>query len=87
MSIFVGPSLYPYGRMIMCHMASDSLEELHEMADRIGVSRKWFQNTRYPHYDICKAKRWLAVGFGAFETDERGIIYIGRLWREQRETT
>jgi hypothetical protein len=54
--------------MIMCHMIADTEAELHAMADRIGVARKWFQ--RKPsgdHYDIALSKRALAVGLGARE--------------------
>lgn len=78
MPVYVGPSLYRYGRMVMCHMVADSLDELHEMAERIGL-RKWFQDkARYPHYDVSKSKRAMAVYFGAIETDERRIIEVAR---------
>jgi hypothetical protein len=54
--------------MMMCHMIADDLNELHAMADRIGVQRRWFQShASHPHYDICKSKRELAVRFGAIE--------------------
>lgn len=82
MSVYVGPSQYPYGRMIMCHMVADTLPELHAMADRIGVQRKWFQDTRIPHYDIAKSKRHLARQAGALGTDERIIVKIGLRCRE-----
>jgi hypothetical protein len=29
--------------MVMCHMLADTSAELHEMADRIGIARKWFR--------------------------------------------
>lgn len=76
MSVYVGPSIYPFGRMIMCHMVADSVDELHEMADQIGINRKWFQNKnkRYPHYDISKSKRKIAIEFGAIEVDEYTIL-------------
>ena len=75
-SVFVGPSLYPFGRMIMCHMVADTVEELHEMADWIGVDRKHFQTKTKPHYDISKTKRALAVEFGAIETTERVLLLV-----------
>ena len=43
--------------MKMCHMLADTLDELHAMADRIGVARRHFQtDSSAPHYDICKSK-------------------------------
>lgn len=56
-----------YGRMIMCHMIADSTEELLEMADAIGVARKWIQKagTHLEHFDICLSKRNIALGRGA----------------------
>ncbi len=70
-----------YGRMLMCHMLADALEELHAMADKIGVARRWYQGppkTRTPHYDICKSKRALAVQLGAIEADRRTIVDVRR---------
>ena len=64
--------------MTMCHMLADTVEELHEMADKIKVPRKWFQNARYPHYDICKSKRALAVKFGAKEIRRKEYVAIAR---------
>lgn len=51
-------------KYIMCHMIADTEDELHAMADRIGVNRKWFQGD---HYDIARSKRRRAVRFGAVE--------------------
>ncbi|KKN73436.1 hypothetical protein LCGC14_0401390 [marine sediment metagenome] len=64
--------------MKMCHMAADSLDELHEMADAIMLPRRYFQdqNRRRPHYDIAKSKRALAVRLGALPVGERKIIEI-----------
>ena len=60
-----------FGRMKMCHMIADSDDELHAMADRIGVARRWFQKPGTPgrHYDIAISKRTLAVAAGAVEID------------------
>ena len=69
----------------MCHMLADTFAELHEMADKIGINRKWFQATAStPHYDICKAKRELAVGHGAIECDRRQIVGVIRRLRDTR---
>lgn len=79
MSVYVGPSLYPFGRMMMCHMVADTLDELHDMADIIGISRRHFQDKRIPHYDICMAKRRLAVDHDAIEIRNYQVVKIGKL--------
>lgn len=82
--VVVDQPMHPYGRMMMCHMMSKDLDALHEMARRIGVARRWFQNKRggTPHYDVCKSKRALAIQLGAIETDRNGIVEIIRFFRE-----
>lgn len=51
-----------------CHMWADTEEELHKMADKIGLKRSWFQNReRFPHYDLVPSKRRLALINGAIE--------------------
>ena len=87
MPVYVDNEKYPVRRMLMCHMLADSLSELHEMADKIGVSRKWFQNKKNgtPHYDICQSKRKLALKFGAIEADRKKTVDIIRLWRRKNE--
>ena len=58
----------------MCHMLADTPAELHAMADRIGVARRWYQaKASTPHYDVCKSKRALAVRAGAVEVDRAGL--------------
>lgn len=76
MSVYVDNARIPYGRMLMCHMIADSLEELHTMADIIGIKRKWFQDKRIPHYDVCLAKRALALKNGAIEVTGKQLITI-----------
>ena len=62
-----------FGRMKMSHMIADSDEELHAMADRIGVARRWFQDD---HYDICKSKRARAFELGAKAVTMRELGHI-----------
>lgn len=78
MSVYVDDMRAKYGRMIMCHMIADSVGELHAMADRIGVSRKWHQGD---HYDICLKKRAVAVTHGAKEVSR---MELGRIVMAQR---
>lgn len=64
---------YPIGqfrRMKMSHMIADTETELHEMADKIGVARKWYQGD---HYDICMSMRAKAVKLGAKEITLREL--------------
>jgi ABC-type polysaccharide/polyol phosphate transport system ATPase subunit len=57
-----------FGRMKMSHMIADTEAELHVMADKIGVQRRWFQKKPSgDHYDIAMSKRALAVAAGAKE--------------------
>lgn len=64
--------------MMMCHMLADTDEELHAMASAIGVSRRWHQDGRYSHYDICKSKRAMAVERGAIEIDRKRFVELAR---------
>lgn len=70
MTVYVDDMKAAYGRMVMCHMLADTDDELHAMADRIGVQRRWWQSpeeTSGSHYDIALSKRALAVAAGAVE--------------------
>lgn len=83
MAVYVDNMQATYGRMIMCHMIADTPAELLDMADRIGVARKWIQDagTWKEHFDICRTKRDLAVQYGAQEITmgELGRKLAGRL--------
>jgi hypothetical protein len=65
--------------MVMCHMLADSPAELHEMAARIGMARKWYQrDASTPHYDLPREKRAAAIAAGAIEVDRRGMVAVIR---------
>ena len=73
--VLVGTRKYPYGKMLMSHMAADTLEELHTMAQAIGIARRHFQDKPgKPHYDVCQQNKQKAIELGAIEVDDRKII-------------
>ena len=65
MTVYVDSEKAVYYNMRMSHMIADTVKELHEMADKIGLKRHWFQDHRVPHYDICQNKRAKAIAEGA----------------------
>lgn len=83
MTVYVDDMRAPFGRMIMCHMLADTDEELHAMAAKIGVARRWHQKagTPHSHYDICLTKRAKAVQLGAIEIERAGVAQIIRTKR------
>ena len=69
MTVYVDDMKAAFGGMVMCHMVTDSDEELDAMARRIGVAVKWHQAPprHHSHYDIALSKRALAVAAGAVQ--------------------
>jgi len=46
-------------------VSTESLEELHEWAERHGIHRKWFHGARkgHPHYDLPSTRKFLIHDF------------------------
>ncbi len=78
MNVYVDKARNQFGRMIMCHMLADTVVELHDMAQRIGLKHEWFQPLSRPHYDVSKAKRAEAIKAGAVELDRRELVAMMR---------
>jgi hypothetical protein len=78
MTVYVDESAFPFRGQLYCHMATDGdLEELHQMADQIGMPRIWFQDKPgHPHYDLSPAMRALAVQYGAVEVSSINLVRI-----------
>lgn len=77
MAVYVDDMRAKYRRMKMCHMVADTEVELHFMADKIGVARRWFQQTMSgPHYDICLSKKGRAIALGAVQITQRECAAI-----------
>jgi hypothetical protein len=80
MTVYVDDMAAPYkpkhrsGRTyVMCHMIADTEDELHAMAGKIGVARRWYQGD---HYDIAKSTRARAVAYGAVEITLRQLAIM-----------
>jgi len=57
-----------------CHLGStdpDDLEPLHQLAQRLGIARRHFQNEKRPHYDVRASQFERAIELGAVEVDIR----------------
>lgn len=55
-----------------CHLFADTIDELQEMADKIGLNRSWLQNDkRLVHYDLVGSFREKAKKMGAIEVSVR----------------
>lgn len=64
--IHVWPHAKGIFRKGSCHLTADTLDELHELASRIGMKRSWFQDHKIaPHYDLVPSKREKALEAGA----------------------
>lgn len=65
---------------VSCHMLPQdhtdlAVEELHQLAESIGLKRDWFQTkTRWLHYDLTASRRALALRAGAVEVSTKEYI-------------
>jgi len=85
MSVYVDQAANILDRMKMSHMVADSLDELHAMADKVGLKHEWFQdNPDHPHYDLCQSKRRYAISLGAVEINNLQLVSLVRKWRAEK---
>ncbi len=66
MAVYVDDAVHLWRGQRWAHLMADSLDELHAMADRLGVPRRAFQNkTSGAHYDVTVELRASAIALGA----------------------
>lgn len=82
--MYVDQPRHVLGRMVMCHMLADTTAELLAMADAIGVRRRWLQSPGRAdeHFDVCKAKRAMAIAQGAKDVTSRELVGVIRQKRQ-----
>jgi hypothetical protein len=77
MTVYVDDVRHRFGRMIMCHLWADTVDELYTFAARLGLKRQWFQcppKASWEHYDISVGVKAKAIALGAVLTDKYGPL-------------
>ncbi|WP_425952938.1 DUF4031 domain-containing protein [Ralstonia pseudosolanacearum] len=61
------------------HMSADTLQELHQFAESIGIKRCWYhRGARHPHYDITTEQREDAIKAGAQPVQVRQLVAVAK---------
>jgi len=72
MTVLIDPPLWLWRDERWSHLVSDaSYDELHAVADAMGIPRRAFQGD---HYDIPERYRPLAIEHGAVEVSSRELV-------------
>ncbi len=72
MTVLVDEPIWPFRDRLWCHLVSDtSYEELHDLAQRLGIPRRGFQGD---HYDVPAELRDQAIALGATPVTGRELI-------------
>lgn len=77
MTVYIDDVRHPFGRMVMCHLWADSLDELLAFVDQIGLPRRWLQQppkASWVHFDVSLSLKAKALARGAILTDRYGPI-------------
>ena len=84
MAVYVDNARVEWRGQRWCHLVADSLDELHEFAQRLGLKRTWFQDkASYPHYDVTAFTREKALSLGAKVGSRAEIIACARTLKRQ----
>lgn len=59
-------------------ISSESIDELNNFADKIGLKREWIQNHRIIHYDLFGGKSLRALQEGAKKVSTVDLIHAYR---------
>ena len=71
-TVLVDQPIWPFRDRLWCHLVSDtSYDELHALAERLGIPRRGFQGD---HYDVPEELREQAIALGAQPVSGRELI-------------
>jgi hypothetical protein len=71
-TVLVDAPIWPWRGRRWAHLVSDSsYDELHAMADALGIERRWFQGD---HYDVPEDYRERAIALGALPVTSRELV-------------
>ncbi|WP_431050049.1 DUF4031 domain-containing protein [Xanthomonas oryzae] len=89
MAVYVDDAVWPCRGKQWAHLMADSLDELHEFAQRLGLRRNWFQDRASgAHYDITDAKREMALRIGAVPLSRDDVkLYQAVLQNARRQAS
>ncbi|MEP6760082.1 MAG: DUF4031 domain-containing protein [Sporichthyaceae bacterium] len=72
MTVLVDEPIWPFRDRLWCHLVSDtSYDELHALAEALGIPRRAFQGD---HYDLPAGLRDDAIALGAQAVSGRELI-------------
>ena len=72
MTVLVDEAIWPFRDRLWCHLVSDtSYDELHVLAEALGIPRRGFQGD---HYDLPEEMRDAAIALGAQPVSGRELI-------------
>ena len=83
--VFIDDLSVPYRGRYWCHLASNSVDELHEFAKLNKIPGSWFHlGSKIPHYDIPTFIRPRLVRNGAVLLSARDLVCSVRAIRSRR---
>jgi hypothetical protein len=72
MAVLIDEAIWPFRGELWCHLVSDlSYDELHDVAQALGIPRRGFQGD---HYDVPARFRDKAIELGAHPVTGRELI-------------
>lgn len=77
MTVYVDDANIAFRDTVMCHLSATTLEELHAMAQSIGLDLAWFQkDALVPHYNVWPSMKMRALEAGALEVDSNALLVM-----------